>query len=78
MIRFGQDREPVPINMPYVQETNDTWTLWSHAWEPARMGFYDITMHIDDASIRTWRLDRGAAPTGGSTSDRFDSQCCDT
>ncbi|MCY3787768.1 MAG: molybdopterin-dependent oxidoreductase, partial [Gemmatimonadetes bacterium] len=59
MIRFGQDRDPVPVNMPYAQETNDTWTLWSHAWEPSRMGFYDITMHIDDASIRTWRLDRG-------------------
>ena len=59
MIRFGQGRDPVPVNMPYAQETNDTWTLWSHAWEPARMGFYDITMHIDDASIRTWRLDRG-------------------
>ena len=58
MIRFGR-QEPVPVNMPYAQETNDTWTLWSHAWEPARMGFYDITMHIDDASIRTWRLDRG-------------------
>ena len=59
MIRFGRDRDPVPVNMPYAQATNDTWTLWSHAWEPARMGFYDITMHIDDASIRTWRLDRG-------------------
>ena len=59
MIRFGKDEDPVPVNMPYVQDTNDTWTLWSHAWKPARMGFYDITMHIDDASIRTWRLDRG-------------------
>jgi DMSO/TMAO reductase YedYZ molybdopterin-dependent catalytic subunit len=59
MIRFGRDEDPVPLNMPYVQESNNTWTLWSHAWKPARMGFYDITMHIDDASIRTWRLDRG-------------------
>ena len=59
MIRFGRDQDPVPVNMPYVQESNNTWTLWSHAWKPARMGFYDITMHIDDASIRTWRLDRG-------------------
>jgi DMSO/TMAO reductase YedYZ molybdopterin-dependent catalytic subunit len=59
MIRFGGDEDPVRVNMPYVQESNDTWTLWSHAWKPARMGFYDITMHIDDASIRTWRLDRG-------------------
>ena len=59
MIRFGRDQDPVAVNMPYAQETNDTWTLWSHAWEPARMGFYDITMHIDDTSIRTWRLERG-------------------
>ena len=59
MIRFGSGEDPVPVNMPYVQATNNTWTLWSHAWKPAKLGFYDITMHIDDASINTWRLDRG-------------------
>ena len=59
MIRFGRNEEPVPVNMPYVQETNDTWTLWSHAWKPAQVGFYDISMSIDDTTIRTWRLDSG-------------------
>ena len=39
--------------------TNQTWTLWWHAWKPTAPGEYRITMHIDDPAIRTRRLDRG-------------------
>ena len=39
--------------------TNQTWTLWWHAWTLTAPAEYRITMHIDDPAIRTRRLDRG-------------------
>ena len=42
-----------------AQTTNDTWTLWTHAWTPSAMGEYAIRCHIDDPNIVTKRLDSG-------------------
>ena len=38
--------------------SNNTWTLWWHAWKPSVKGKYRITMHVNDPTIRTRRLDR--------------------
>ena len=34
-----------------------TWSTWSHTWRPAEPGRYQIVLRVDDASIRTRRLD---------------------
>ena len=53
----GGPLEPVALCVP--QATNDTWTLWSHAWSPPEPGEYEIRMAIEDPSIPTIRLDSG-------------------
>lgn len=57
-IRFGNGPyEPVDVCPP--QETNQTWTLWEHAWRPTTTGVFGIRLRVDDPSIRTRRLDSG-------------------
>ena len=34
-----------------------TWSLWSHVWQPAEPGRYQIVLRVNDPSIRTRRLD---------------------
>jgi len=34
-----------------------TWSLWTHTWQPAEPGRYQIVLRVDDPSIRTRRLD---------------------
>ncbi len=53
---FGQQYQPVES---YNHNTNKTWTLWTHTWQPLNSGSYDIQLKIDDSSIRTRRLDNG-------------------
>ncbi|PRQ02382.1 Sulfoxide reductase catalytic subunit YedY precursor [Enhygromyxa salina] len=57
-IRFDGD-EPIPVEVCAPHVTNDTWTLWSYAWQPEAPGEYEITMAIDDPAIPTNRLDSG-------------------
>jgi len=57
-IRFNNDEAAEPVEA-YRQTTNRTWTLWSHTWRPRRPGAFRITMHVDDPSVRTRRLDEG-------------------
>lgn len=40
-----------------AQTTNDTWTLWTHAWNPVEMGLVGIRLRVTDASVPTTRLD---------------------
>jgi DMSO/TMAO reductase YedYZ molybdopterin-dependent catalytic subunit len=58
VVRFGRDARFVPVD-ELDHRTNDTWTLWTHAWRPRRPGRYRIALRVDDATIRTRRLDRG-------------------
>jgi DMSO/TMAO reductase YedYZ molybdopterin-dependent catalytic subunit len=44
------DECPLPVST-----TN--WTIWSHWWQPAEPGRYDIVLKITDPAIRTRRLD---------------------
>jgi DMSO/TMAO reductase YedYZ molybdopterin-dependent catalytic subunit len=34
-----------------------TWSLWTHTWRPTEPGRYQIVLRVDDAKIRTRRLD---------------------
>lgn len=55
-IQFG--RGPWAPVERYDHRTNRTWSLWSHRWRP-RPGRYHISLRVDDAAIRTRRLDHG-------------------
>jgi DMSO/TMAO reductase YedYZ molybdopterin-dependent catalytic subunit len=64
-IRFARQRGErfrtvgtAPVDHCEYAATN-TWSLWWHAWNPRTPGQYRITMHVDDPTIRTRRLDRG-------------------
>lgn len=57
-IDFG-DGTVAPVDVCPVQSTNQTWTLWEHAWRPAAPGLYKLRMSIADPTIPTYRLDRG-------------------
>lgn len=63
-IRFSRERDGKfksvgSAAVDHCQHTsNNTWTLWWHAWKPDAKGKYKITMHVDDPAIRTRRLDR--------------------
>lgn len=58
-IRFGEADDWRPVDVCPPQETNRTWTLWSHAWAPPAPGRYDITLRVDDPEIPQKRLDTG-------------------
>lgn len=55
-IRFGRDPRYVRVENCEYSDTR-TWSLWSHTWRPTRPGRYRIRLRIDDAGIRTRRLD---------------------
>lgn len=57
-IRFAPDAGSVPVE-GHRPANPETWSLWSHAWLPARPGRYTIRLRIDDPEVRTRRLDRG-------------------
>lgn len=63
-IRFSRERGDKfrrvgSASVDHCEHTsNNTWTLWWHAWKPDTRGKYQITMHVDDPAIRTRRLDR--------------------
>lgn len=50
---------PVAVDVCPKQQTNATWTLWTHKWAAPAAGTYAITLQIDDASVPTRRLDTG-------------------
>ena len=58
-IRFASGQPYAPVDVCPKQSTNQTWTIWSHAWRPAAAGSYAIALRIDDPSIPTRRLDAG-------------------
>jgi DMSO/TMAO reductase YedYZ molybdopterin-dependent catalytic subunit len=58
-IRFNDDEPYVHVDVCPKQAVNTTWTLWSHAWRPPRVGPYAIRLAIADPTIRTRRLDSG-------------------
>lgn len=57
-IRFD-DGPLEPVDVCPTQVTNRTWTVWEHAWRPARAKRYRVTMAIDDPRVPTNRLDSG-------------------
>jgi DMSO/TMAO reductase YedYZ molybdopterin-dependent catalytic subunit len=58
-IRFNPDEAFVPVDVCPPQATNETWTLWTHRWEPAATGAYAIALHVADATVPQRRLDAG-------------------
>jgi DMSO/TMAO reductase YedYZ molybdopterin-dependent catalytic subunit len=58
-IRFASGEPYAPVDVCPRQSTNQTWTMWSHAWRPGKVGSYAIALAIHDPSIPTRRLDAG-------------------
>ena len=47
-----------PVQQCELPEHTRTWALWSHVWRPEKKnGTYEIAMSIDNAAVRTRRLD---------------------
>jgi DMSO/TMAO reductase YedYZ molybdopterin-dependent catalytic subunit len=58
VIRFKSNMDYVPVEH-YDHQTNATWTLWTHFWQPKAPGPYWIQLRVADSHIRTRRLDHG-------------------
>jgi DMSO/TMAO reductase YedYZ molybdopterin-dependent catalytic subunit len=58
LIRFRPDMAYVPVER-CDQQTNATWTLWTHSWRPPAPGRYQIQPRIADPGLQSRRLDRG-------------------
>ena len=48
-----------PVSVLPAHSRNDTWTLWSYCFRPARAGDYAIQLRVDDPRVRQRRLDSG-------------------
>lgn len=57
-IRFNPGMSHVPVQ-DYDHQTNATWTIWSHIWNPEALGRYQIRLKVNDPTIPTRRLDNG-------------------
>lgn len=57
-IQLGERAGYQPIES-LERKTKNTWTLWSHMWQPKGAGSYDIRLRCDDRQVRTRRLDSG-------------------
>ncbi|MGE0812087.1 MAG: molybdopterin-dependent oxidoreductase [Vicinamibacterales bacterium] len=55
IIRFGPRDAGTPIRV--CPPTSRTWSLWTHRWRPSDPGYYDISLKVADAAVRTRRLD---------------------
>ncbi len=58
-IRFSPSDPYVPVDQQDPASSGSSWSLWSHAWSPARPGPYLIQLEVDDSSVETPRLDAG-------------------
>jgi DMSO/TMAO reductase YedYZ molybdopterin-dependent catalytic subunit len=58
-IRFNPNEEYVRVDHCHQPQSNATWSLWSHIWEPHAPGPYQIRLKVLDPSIPTKRLDMG-------------------
>jgi hypothetical protein len=57
VIRFGPRDRGTPVRVCPAPASAATWTLWTHRWQPAAPGYYDITLRAADAAVPTRRLD---------------------
>jgi hypothetical protein len=58
-IRLGTAAPYVPVDVCPKVSTNNTWTLWSHCWEPRTPGTYEIRLRVDEPGVNQIRLDSG-------------------
>jgi DMSO/TMAO reductase YedYZ molybdopterin-dependent catalytic subunit len=56
-IRFRSGEAWVDVSDCPSSRNADTWSLWSHLWQPKAPGRYEIVLRVRDPAIRTRRLD---------------------
>jgi DMSO/TMAO reductase YedYZ molybdopterin-dependent catalytic subunit len=57
-IRFNPEQEYVPVSH-LEQSGEDSWSFWTHVWEPQKHGTYLIRLRVADPIVPTKRLDAG-------------------
>jgi len=57
MIRFKHNQPFVRVDEVLPRPSASTWGLWSHVWRPEEPGTYQVTLRVDDPTIRARRLD---------------------
>lgn len=58
-IRFDKNDPWQPVEVCPPRTGTNTWTLWSHRWQPAAPGTYAIEHRIADPGVPQQRLDSG-------------------
>jgi len=58
LIRFNPNDPYVRVGQKYPV-IEDSWTFWTHVWQPKKTGTYRIRLKIDEPPLRTRRLDMG-------------------
>jgi DMSO/TMAO reductase YedYZ molybdopterin-dependent catalytic subunit len=56
-IRFKHTEPFVPVDDSPLPGSMTTWSLWSHSWQPAAPGRYQIALGVGDQRIAARRLD---------------------
>lgn len=56
-IRFAANGPWVAVEDCPRPTSTTAWTVWSHWWQPAEPGRYDLVLKVADPAIRTRRLD---------------------
>jgi DMSO/TMAO reductase YedYZ molybdopterin-dependent catalytic subunit len=57
-IRFNPDEDFTAVEH-VQQKSKDSWTFWTHSWDPRKPDTYIIRLRVADPSVRTRRLDMG-------------------
>jgi hypothetical protein len=57
-IRFNPEEDYVPVRM-VQQKGNDSWSFWTHIWNPKKPGTFLMRLRVKDPQIAATRLNAG-------------------
>lgn len=58
-IRTNPNETYQPLTLCPQPSSNNTWSIWSHAWQPKTPGTYKLQLNLSDQTIPKKRLDSG-------------------
>jgi DMSO/TMAO reductase YedYZ molybdopterin-dependent catalytic subunit len=57
-IRFNPEEDYVAVTN-FQQSANDSWSFWTHAWQPKQTGTHMIRLRLKDTSVVARRMNAG-------------------
>jgi DMSO/TMAO reductase YedYZ molybdopterin-dependent catalytic subunit len=57
-IRFNPEEDYVAVSN-FKQSANDSWSIWTHAWQPKEAGAHMIRLRLKDTSVVARRMNAG-------------------